>query len=154
MSDVRSIRPALDALAVTNKPTKTYKGTVCKDSDLMTSIVDGKIAYSGKDYPVHTNGPWEADATYCRTAINSKATANSPRKHVALVNITKNPEYEITKEEHEANARLIAAAPEMLEVLRWLDAEMDCRDDDCGGVLYTRGDFEKVRRAIKLAMEG
>ncbi len=54
----------------------------------------------------------------------------------------------------EANAKLIAAAPEMLEVLRWLDNEMDCRDDEFGGCLFSRGDFEKVRRAIKLAMEG
>ena len=132
----------------------TYRGTVCKDSEVPTIITDGKTAYTGKDYPVHTNGPWEADATHCRTAINSKATANSKKKHVAMVNITKNPEYEITKEEHEANARLIAAAPDMLEVLRWLDNEMDCRDDEYGGVLFSRGDFEKVRRAIKLAMEG
>jgi hypothetical protein len=53
----------------------------------------------------------------------------------------------------EANAKLIAAAPEMLEVLRWLDAEMDCRDN-FGGCLFSIHDFEKVRRAIKLAMEG
>ena len=58
----------------------------------------------------------------------------------------------ISKEEHEANARLISAAPEMLEVLRWLDAEMDSRDDDYEGVLFSRADFEKVRRAIKRAM--
>ena len=82
----------------------TYRGTVCKESQVPTIMTDGKTVYRGKDYPVHTNGPWEADATYCWTAINSKATANSPRKHVAMVNITKNPEYEITKEEHEANA--------------------------------------------------
>lgn len=60
----------------------------------------------------------------------------------------------ISKQEHEANAKLIAAAPEMLEVLRWLDAEMDYRDDEFGAVMFSRGDFEKVRRAIKLAMEG
>lgn len=54
----------------------------------------------------------------------------------------------------EANAKLIAAAPEMLEVLRWLDNEMDCRDDEYGGALFSRGDFGKVRRVIKLAMEG
>jgi hypothetical protein len=129
----------------------TYRGTVCKDSEVPTIITDGKIAYSGKDYPVHTNGPWGADATHCRTAISSKG---GKRKHVAMVNITKNPEYEITKEEHEANARLIAAAPEMLEVLRWLDAEMDCRDDDLGAVLFSREDFERVRLAINLAMNG
>lgn len=115
---------------------------------------DNKAAYTGKDYPVHSNGPWEADSTHCRTAINSVATANSPKKHIAMVNLTKNPEYEITKEEHDANARLIAAAPEMLEVLRWLDAAMDCRDDEFGGCLFSINDFEKVRQAIKLAMEG
>lgn len=132
----------------------TYRGTVCKDSEVPTIIMDGKTVFSGKDYPVHTNGPWEADTTHCRTAINSKATANSQRKHVAMVNITSNIEYEITKEEHEANVRLIAAAPEMLEVLRWLDNEMDCRDDDFGGCLFSERDFERVRRVIKLAMEG
>lgn len=133
----------------------TYRGIVCKDSETPTvAITDGKTAHAGKDYPVYSNGPWVADSTHCRTAINSVATANSPRKHIAMVNLAKNPEYEITIEEHEANAKLIAAAPEMLEVLRWLDAEMDCRDDDYGGVLFSRGDFEKVRRAIKLAMEG
>lgn len=54
----------------------------------------------------------------------------------------------------EDNARLIASAPEMLEVLRWLDNEMDCRDDDYGGVLFSREDFERVRKVIKLAMVG
>jgi hypothetical protein len=48
------------------------------------------------------------------------------------------------------NARLIAAAPEMLEVLRWLDNEMDC----LGGCMFSRRDFEKVRAAIKKAMNG
>jgi len=128
-----------------------YRETVCKDSEVPTIITDGKTAYNGKDYPVHTNGPWEVDATHCRTAINSKS---GKRKHVAMVNITKNSEYEITKEEHEANARLIASAPEMLEVLRWLDAEMDCRDDGSGVVLFSREDFERVLRAINLAMNG
>jgi len=31
---------------------------------------------------------------------------------------------------------------------------VDCRDDEFGGCLFSRGDFEKVRLAIKLAMEG
>ena len=106
-------------------------------------------AYSKKNFPAHSAGPWEADATHVRTAINSVATANSPRKHIAMVNITKNPEYEITIEEHEANARLIAAAPDMLEVLLWLNNEMDCRDAEYGGVLFSRGDFERVRSIIK-----
>lgn len=114
---------------------------------------DNKTAYSGKDYPVHTNGPWEADATHCWTAINSKALANSPRKHIAMVNITKNPEYEITKEEHEANSRLIAAAPEMLEALRHVDNYFTSPGED-DWVKFCKEVLEPVRRAIKLAMEG
>jgi len=114
---------------------------------------DNKTAYSGKDYPVHTNGPWEADATHCRTAINSKAAANSPRKHVAMVNIAKNQEYEITKEEHEANAKLIAAAPEMLEALRCVDNYFTQPGED-DWVRFYKEALVPVRRAIKLAMEG
>ena len=129
----------------------TYRGTICKDSEAMTIIVDGKTAYSGKDYPVHSNAPWRIEGENVKTAISSGC------KHIAMVNYFDcgiGDPRSISKEEREANAKLIAAAPEMLEVLRWLDAEMDCRADDYGGVLFSRGDFEKVRRAIKLAMEG
>ena len=52
----------------------------------------------------------------------------------------------------EDNAQLIAAAPTMLDVLLWLDNEMDCRDDEFGGVMFTRGDFERVRHAIAQAI--
>ena len=80
----------------------------------------------------HTPGPWEADSTHCRTAINSVATANNQRKHIAMVNLTKNPEYEITIKEHEANAKLIAEAPAMLDAIKeaveWI--EDDRFDDD------------------------
>jgi hypothetical protein len=114
-------------------------------------VSDNKTAYSGKDSPVHTNGPWRIECENVKTAISSG------HKHIAMVSYfdcgTGDPR-SISKEEHEANAKLIAAAPEMLEVLRWLDAEMDCRDNEYGGVLFSRGDFEKVRLAIKLAMEG
>ena len=129
-----------------------YRGTVCKDSEIQTIIVDdNKTVHAGKDYPVHSNSPWCVEGETVKTAISSGC------KHIAMVNYfdcgVGDPR-SISKDEHEANARLIAAAPEMLEVLRWLDAEMDCRDDEYGGVLFSRGDFEKVRRAIKLAMEG
>ena len=111
---------------------------------------DNKTVYRGKDYPVHSNAPWRIEGENVKTAISSGC------KHIAMVNYfdcgTGDPR-SISREEHEANARLISAAPEMLEVLRWLDNEMDCRDDEYGGVLFSRGDFEKVRLAIKLAME-
>ena len=112
---------------------------------------DNKIAYSDKDYPVHSNAPWRIEGENVKTAISSDC------KHIAMVNYFdcgKGDPRSITKEEHEANAKLIAAAPEMLEVLRWLDNEMDCRDDEFGSCLFSRGDFEKVRQVIKLAMEG
>jgi len=110
-----------------------------------------KTVYGGKDYPAHSNQPWRIEGDKVKTAISSGC------KHVAMVNYfdcgSGDPR-SIGKEEHEANAKLISAAPEMLEVLRWLDNEMDCRDDEFGGCLFSRGDFERVRRAIKLAMEG
>lgn len=35
------------------------------------------------------------------------------------------------------------------EALGWLDNEMACRDDDFGGCLFSRQDFEIVRNALK-----
>lgn len=57
----------------------------------------------------HTLGPWGADASDLRTAINTK------KKHIAMVNYYQPM---ITDEEHKANANLIAAAPDLLEALK------------------------------------
>ena len=95
----------------------TYRGTVCKDSEVPTIITDGKTPYSGKDYPVHSNAPWRIEGVNVKTAISSGC------KHVAMVNYFdcgKGDPRSIMKEEHEANAKLIAAAPEMLEALKTL----------------------------------
>ncbi|MDX9804077.1 MAG: hypothetical protein RBS96_08740 [Dehalococcoidales bacterium] len=112
---------------------------------------DNKTAYSGKDYPVHSPGPWSVTA----------GIAPDPKGRLIVEDCSGNPVCAISASGvqgrvpmMEANAKLIAAAPEMLEVLRWLDAEMDRRDDEFGGVMFSRSDFKKVRRAIKLAMEG
>lgn len=40
----------------------TYRGTVCKDSEVPTIITDGKTAYTAKDYPIHSSGPWSVTA--------------------------------------------------------------------------------------------
>ena len=129
----------------------TYRGTVCKESQVPTIMTDGKTAYSGQDYPVHSSGPWSVSA----------GIAPDPKGRLIVEDCHGNPVCATSARGVQgrlhimaANAKLIAAAPEMLEVLRWLDAEMDCRDDDFGGVIFSRGDFERVRRAIKLAMEG
>lgn len=108
-------------------------------------MADNKTAYGDKDYPVHTNGPWGRDDFALSSdiiAIGQKCVATVHSRHC------------FTPEEMRANAKLIAAAPEMLEVLRWLDNEMDCRDDEFGGCLFSRVDFDRVRTVIKSAMEG
>lgn len=106
---------------------------------------------NSKDYPAHSKAPWRVEGDKIRTAISSGA------KHVAMVNYFNcgpGDPRTITDEEHEANANLIAAAPKMLEVLRWLDSEMKCRGDESGSVVFSQKDFAKVRLAIKLAMIG
>ena len=128
----------------------TYRGTVCKESQVPTIMTDGKTAYSGQGYPVHSSGPWSVSA----------GIAPDPKGRLIVEDCHGNPVCATSARGVQgrlhimaANAKLIAAAPEMLEVLRWLDAEMDCRDN-FGGCLFSIQDFEKVRRAIKLAMEG
>ena len=61
----------------------------------------------------HTPGPWEIDRDV-RTSINKDA------KHVALVNFynSPDPERNVSGDEHEANVRLIAAAPDLLAALK------------------------------------
>ena len=112
---------------------------------------DNKTVYNGKDYTVHSAGPWVVTAgivpdregrLIVEDCSGNSVCATSARGVQGRRNIM------------EANAKLIAAAPEMLEVLRWLDNEMDCRDDEFGGCLFSRGDFKRVRQAIKLAMYG
>ena len=98
-----------------------------------------------------TPGPWEADATHCRTAINSVATANNCRKHIAMVNITKNPEYEITTVEHNANAHLIAAAPDLYEALNRIYNKLLISDRD-GESHISEKDGEMALVALRKAM--
>jgi hypothetical protein len=62
----------------------------------------------------YTPGPWEIGTGIVKTPINSG------HKHIAMVNYYKSgsePERSVYGEEHEANAQLIAAAPELLEAL-------------------------------------
>ena len=61
----------------------------------------------------HTKGKVVLDHSI-RTAINMAAP---PYQHIAMVNITQNKNYTITKEEHEDNSRRIAALWNMAERL-------------------------------------
>lgn len=102
----------------------------------------------------HTKGKVVLDHSI-RTAINMAAP---PYQHIAMVNITQNKNYTITKEEHEDNSRRIAAlwnmaerlglsteeiatkeslfraAADMLKVLEWYGWEVDkCRKNTLEG---------------------
>ena len=120
---------------------KRYNGTPDEWEHLQAIKADMQSAYQEKDSPVHTSGPW---FPRMNGDVISKHTGDLVCECMNGV---------IGMKQSRANARLISAAPEMLEVLRWLDAEMDCRDN-FGGCLFSIHDFVKVRRAIKLAMEG
>jgi hypothetical protein len=75
----------------------------------------------------HTEGPWEIDSSHYDTQLLVVGNEGHPIAEVecnllnTIFGFTTNP----TKQQ-EANARLIAAAPEMLAMLhQWVDA-MDC----------------------------
>ena len=57
----------------------------------------------------HTPGPWYVKRNGVRSPVNSE-----DGRHIAMINY--NP-MTMPNEMHEANARLIAAAPEMLDIL-------------------------------------
>ena len=102
-----------------------------------------------KDYIVHTNGPWSIEGDRVKTAISSG------HKHVAMVNYFNcgaGDPRTISDEEHEANAKLIAAAPDMLEVLLWLDDKTNFREDEFGGCLFLKSDFDKIKKVINKAL--
>ena len=63
-----------------------------------------------------TPGPWVI-SDELRTSVNTAPTEDGTYKHIAMVNWCKYREYSIVGEEHDANAHLIAAAPEMYEVI-------------------------------------
>ena len=57
------------------------------------------------------------------------------------------------KEMSTVRSHELAALHEQVKVLRdvleWIDNEMDCRDAEFGGCLFTRQDFEIVRNALE-----
>lgn len=103
----------------------------------------------------HTPGPWEIDRDV-RTSINMGA------KHVALVNFYNSPDQErnVSGEEHEANVRLIAAAPDLLAIAqeacaifdRNYDADIDYYGDDLASDLWKDDIHEKLVAALAKAM--
>lgn len=88
-----------------------------------------------------TPGPWVIDE-WSMTGINSES------KHVALVNYSHHGlPNDVYGDEHEANANLIAAAPELLQALQLI---VSYHDDGNEGL--HREDLEMARKAIAKAL--
>lgn len=68
----------------------------------------------------HTPGPWKLEIIHLSTGRNRHVRASSPSRGVAEV---WGPDED---KESDANARLIAAAPELLEALRDIRANCSC----------------------------
>jgi hypothetical protein len=83
----------------------------------------------------HTPGPWEIDKGY-HSAINKG------KKHIAMINFfnCREKDRRIDETEHQANARLIAETPNMLDVLIE-DVKKHCR-------FFDGESFSIIREAV------
>lgn len=78
----------------------------------------------------HTPGPWEADCAKDGPLRYHQIDAARVEEKIGTdypytVSDTMNRHHTITPEEDESNARLIAAAPELLEALKWFIAALE-----------------------------
>lgn len=96
-----------------------------------------------------TNGPWFI-SDELRTSINTAPTEDGSYKHIAMVNWCKYREYSIEGEEHDANAHLIAAAPEMYEALERIYGRLLMSERD-GDAHITEEDGAMVEAALRKA---
>jgi hypothetical protein len=78
----------------------------------------------------HTPGPWLAVGSWVETADDKADICNCSAESMGQERVARPPE------EEEANARLIAAAPELLDALTKLCA--DCNGDNLGTVKAPR----------------
>lgn len=96
----------------------------------------------------HTPGPWAIRTeSMAGDILNNHAAIDAPT-HYCFAQVVWKMEYQSSSPEREANARLIAAAPEMLEALKAMLPENNVADEHC------RPDFttcEKARAAIAKA---
>ncbi len=106
----------------------------------------------------HTPGPWWAiyNGTYwdIKTRRDRDPQDIGPYDYGASIGHVIGDQIESRtngKETQEANARLIAAAPELLAVLKDLVDKYDAMQDGIIGSQLTNGDFFAAREAIKKA---
>ena len=99
----------------------------------------------------HTPGPWTLHPTTIHPAVRSVGTPDAgPRRICTVGSMNGNP---VDK----ANARLIAAAPELLEacqaMIEWDDREQDHAVDFSARTELCRVAFDKARAAIAKATQ-
>ena len=89
----------------------------------------------------HTPGPWSIHPAYivCKTEMRTARNGwPFPRTRAEMI----------------ANANLIIAAPDMLEMLERINNEYEARRGDLGEAVFTQADIEKIRNVIKKARRG
>lgn len=101
----------------------------------------------GPAFPVkHTSGPWEVvDKSYSGVGI----LEGLPSVKVVDDELTVAQLCDTGNEE--ANAHLIAAAPELLEALQWMVEHDETNTSDLENAYFTKG-LEKAKAAIAKAM--
>ena len=96
----------------------------------------------------HTPGPWTVTRVSKSTILKDLYISASPERIARVV--VPNTAQRI--HEYEANARLIAAAPELLEALKEANAELEYLNDPKGFVsMRQERIMEKARSAIAKA---
>jgi hypothetical protein len=97
-----------------------------------------------------TPGPW---AAFMGTG-NARAAVRSDAGHVAFCTMRGlGPVPPLLRPEMEANARLIAAAPELLEAAIWIVKYADSEPDGGDRVEMHRANVERARAAIAKAVQ-
>lgn len=96
----------------------------------------------------HTPGPWSVTGKQFSGSVRVSAGSGSDLN--GLVAICDAGDYARSKVEGAANARLIAAAPELLEALVWMVANDDTNEADEGNAYWVDG-LHRARAAIAKA---
>lgn len=98
----------------------------------------------------HTPGPWVK--SHDNFAFQIRGVFPKSKNSFVSIYHWKDSDYGCSKDEAEANARLIAAAPELLEALQWY-VENDETNGYAGNQYYLNGK-SKAQKAIAKATQG
>ena len=105
-------------------------------------------AKTSQGKPEHTPGPWKVVNDWNGRPVKIIAPHADPHKPGGIVDITRDRAISLpSSEEGSANARLISAAPDLLDVCK----EALQREEDTGESCGSRDFIERLRAAIAKA---